>query len=224
MSRIGLQPRQRIRTSFDMRPQKIFRAAATAGCLSFLFFPAPPVLALTVESDAFDAAEFFGITFPGDTRAYYGRVDAILSVSKQEYRTTTFNVLEINIANQGEALVRIYHARPLDADDLAEGLRSAADGADVPGGGNTPDPPKAATDLADRLSDAAKGAAASEVFKAYPTATHAGTIEYHVADRDELLEFFDAFRKRWLGLSNTNGGDDSGRAGLGGTEFILENE
>ncbi len=74
--------------------------------------------AVTVRTRAIKNKAIFAITFPDDTKEYYGKEAAIHSISKQEYVTSGFRVVEINIVTAGNGLLRIYHSRALKLGEL----------------------------------------------------------------------------------------------------------
>jgi hypothetical protein len=153
--------------------------------------------AVTTRSNAISNNALYGIQFPGDARSYYGKEDTVQSISKQEYITATFRVLEINIVTNGSALVRIYYSRPLKAGEVAEALGAGATAAGIPSIIRTPLPPSIQA-MADRASGVPDAMTSSTVIKDYPIATHARTIEYRLRSRNELLDLFDELQKHWL--------------------------
>lgn len=153
--------------------------------------------AVTVRSNAIRNNALYGITFPGDTRTYYGKEGSVQSISKQEYITATFRVVEINIVTNGSALIRIYHGRPLKAGEVAEALGDGAAALGAPSITRTPLPPSIQA-MADQASGVPDAITSDTVIKDYPIATHARTIEYRLRSRDELLDLFDQLKKHWL--------------------------
>lgn len=155
--------------------------------------------AVTVNSRGVKNPSLYGIEFPGDARAYYGREAGVLSISKQEYVTSSFRVLEVNIVTNGPALLRIYHSRPLQPGELTSALSDAVQASGLPGASviGTPMPSQleAVTGRANAVVDTITS---STVVKEYPIATHAHTIEYRVSSRDELLALYDELTKHWL--------------------------
>lgn len=142
----------------------------------------------------------YGITFPGDSRAYYGLEAGVQSISTQEYVTAAFRVTELNIVTQGTALLRIYYSRPLRPGELQKALADGAGAAGVPGGSSIiqrPLPPQV-QDMADRAAGVTEAVTGTEVLKEYPIATHAHTIEFRIGSRDELIELHDELKKHWL--------------------------
>jgi hypothetical protein len=165
---------------------------------ALLFNFAAVLSAVTVNSKAIKNKAIYGIEFPGDARSYYGREDAVQSISKQEYITATFKVVEINIVTSGSALVRIYHGRPLKASEAAEALGNGTAVAGFPSVIRPTPIPQSILNMADRAHGVADTITSSTVIKDYPIATHARTIEFRLQSRDELLELFDELEKHWL--------------------------
>ncbi|MFU8848494.1 MAG: hypothetical protein ACNA77_07230 [Opitutales bacterium] len=176
----------------------------------------------------------FGIEFPGDARSFHAREASVLSISKQEYVTAAFRVLEVNIVTNGPALLRIYHSRPLRPGELQSALGDAAQASGLAGASmiQTPLPPQIKA-MAERGANAADTLTSETVIKEYPLATHAHTIEFRVASRNELLALHDELKKHWLKEpAYYEGGqfvDESGATSremkprsLGGTLFKVE--
>jgi hypothetical protein len=159
---------------------------------------ASSLCAVTVRSNAIRNKALFGITFPDDSKEYYGKEAAIHSISKQEYITSGFRVVEINIVTAGNGLLRIYHSRALKPGELQAALMDGATAAGVPPViQRTPMPPGVQA-MADRASGVAEAITSDTVMKEYPLATHARTIEYRIQTRSELLDLFDQLQKHWL--------------------------
>lgn len=112
---------------------------------------------------------------PGGT--YEVALRAIISVSRHEYVVDgVARVAEVNVDTQGNMAVRFYYIEP-----------------------NNPKAPLGVGQSAlDRISELAKEAGQrtgaddiwKRVIKSYPTTTHAHTIEYRVADEDQLKKIF----------------------------------
>jgi hypothetical protein len=155
--------------------------------------------AVEVNSRGVKNPSLYGIEFPGDARAYYGREAGVLSISKQEYVTAAFKVLEVNVVTNGPALLRIYHSRPLQPGELTSSLGNAAQASAIPGGSiiQTPPPPQVET-MARQVTTVADTLTSATVIKEYPYATHAHTIEFRVSSRNELLHLHDELKKHWL--------------------------
>jgi hypothetical protein len=175
----------------------ILRKALPLCCLLFI---SGDLAAVSVTTRGIVNQKVFGIEFPGEARAYYGAEAAIQSISKQEYVTATFRVVELNVVTQSSALLRIYHSRPLRAGELQQALGESMNAAGVPGGSSIiqrPLPPQVQA-MADRASGAVETATSTAVLKEYPIATHAHTIEFRVSRREELIELHDELKKHWL--------------------------
>ncbi|MEM8866798.1 MAG: hypothetical protein AAGC73_00890 [Verrucomicrobiota bacterium] len=154
--------------------------------------------AVSVESDAIRNKAVFGIDFGSEGQAYYARENTIRSISKQEYVTASFKVIEINIVSDSHALLRIYYTRPLRIGELESALGRAVDSTGIPGVAARPALPAAVQEMADRASQPVRTLADTTVIKEYPIATHAHTIEYRISEEDELLDLFNELRKHWL--------------------------
>ncbi|MBK1789824.1 hypothetical protein [Persicirhabdus sediminis] len=114
--------------------------------------------------------------------SYVVVLDRISSISKHEYilEGTPLKVTEVNIETMGSALARFYYIAPV-TDDAGSNVGSH---------------------LSERsrelLSEAGSRAGADTetiVAKQYPTTTHAKTIEYRIADIDDLDKLFESLRK-----------------------------
>ncbi len=189
--------------------------------------------AVTVRTRAIKNKALFGITFPDDTKEYYGKEAAIHSISKQEYITSGYRVVEINIVTAGNGLLRIYHSRALRLGELQAAMADGADAAGVPSAIQRSPVPPGVQQMADRASAVAEAMTSDTVMKEYPLATHARTIEYRVQTRSELLDLFDQLQKHWLKEpAYYEGGQivDENEAtskkmeprSLGGTRFIVK--
>jgi hypothetical protein len=142
----------------------------------------------------------FGIEFPEESRAYYGKEAGVQSISTQEYITANFRVIELNIVTQGTALVRIYYSRPLRPGELQQAMSDGLGAAGISGGSSIiqrPLPPQVQA-MADRAAGVSEAVTGTEVMKEYPIATHAHTIEFRIGSRDELLELHKELKKHWL--------------------------
>jgi hypothetical protein len=166
--------------------------------LSLLTFLAP-LHAVNVMTRAIKNGAIFGIQFPGDARSYHATEKSVMSISKQEYVTAAFMVLELNIVTEGPALLRIYHSRALKPGELKSALGDAAQASGLPGSSiiQSPLPPQVEA-MAGRGGAAADSITSDTVFKEYPLATHSHTIEFRISNRSELLDLHDELRKHWL--------------------------
>lgn len=161
--------------------------------------PGLPAHAVNVITKGIRNPALFGIEFPGDARSYHAREASVLSISKQEYVTAAFKVVELNIVTDGPALLRIYHSRALKPGELTQALGQGATAAGLPGSSivQTPLPP-GIEKMADKASGVADAITKDTVLKEYPYATHAHTIEFRISSRNELLELHDELKKHWL--------------------------
>jgi hypothetical protein len=156
--------------------------------------------ALSVTTRAVRNQAIYGIEFPAETRTYYGSEAGVQSISTQDYITTNFRVIELNIVTQGTALLRIYYSRPLRPGELQQAMTKGIGAAGIPGGSSIiqrPLPPQVQA-MADRASSVSEVVTGTEVMKEYPMATHAHTIEFRIGSRKELLELHQELKKHWL--------------------------
>lgn len=203
----------------------------TARICAFTALVTTQAFALQIDSEKLKNDAIFGIEFPEASRAFYGDVNEVQSISVQDYLTASFRVTELNIVNGGSALLRIYYSRPLRPGELQNALADGAKAAGAPGGSSiikSPVPPQvqAMADRARGVSDAVTG---TEVLKEYPIATHAHTIEYRVSSSGELLELHAALIDHWTREeedteeSEANSGENGVKQlRLGGTVFTVE--
>lgn len=57
--------------------------------------------------------------------------------------------------------------------------------------------PESVQRMADRAAGAAEEATGDTVVKEYPIATHAGTLEFRVRERSEVIELYSELMKHW---------------------------
>jgi hypothetical protein len=156
--------------------------------------------ALSVTTRGVRNQAIYGIEFPAETRTYYGSEAGVQSISTQDYITTNFRVIELNIVTQGTALLRIYYSRPLRPGELQQAMTEGIGAAGIPGGSSIiqrPLPPQVRA-MADRAAGVSEAVTGTEVMKEYPMATHAHTIEFRIGSRDELLKLHKELKKHWL--------------------------
>lgn len=192
----------------------------------------PQLFAVVVESNALDNKSVFSIEFGGESsRIFIAKEDAISSLSSQEYITSAYRVVELNIVTQGNALLRIYYSRPLKPGEAQEALN---DGLNMPTSSAFRQPlPAAVQAMADKASGAAERLSGTTVIKEYPLATHARTVEYRVKSREELNSLFEELKKHWLknkaffkdgkivDPDEVSDAEEKPRS-LGGTRFLVE--
>ena len=158
------------------------------------------VSAVSVTTRGVRNQAIYGIEFPEESRTYYGSEAGVQSISTQEYITTNFRVIELNIVTQGSALLRIYYSRPLRPGELQQAMSDGLGAAGIPGGSSIiqrPLPPQVQA-MADRAAGVSEAVTDTEVVKEYPIATHAHTIEFRIGSRKELLELHEELKKHWL--------------------------
>ena len=158
------------------------------------------VSAVSVTTRGVRNQAIFGIEFPKESRTYYGSEAGVQSISTQEYITTNFRVIELNIVTQGSALLRIYYSRPLRPGELQQAISYGLGATGIPGGCSIiqrPLPPQVQA-MADRAAGVSEAVTVTEVIKEYPIATHAHTIEFRIGSREELLELYQELKKHWL--------------------------
>jgi hypothetical protein len=156
-------------------------------------------IALAPQADAFQMTKkairnqgIFGIKVANSDMAFYGRADAILSISFQEYTTGSFIVAEVVIdMKDSNQQFRIYNTRPVGTADVA----NRANRASAANSQNRGLDPKEASKLPipgplgileSKVNNVVNSTAGDIVVKTYPTTTHAKTVEMVVSTKDEL--------------------------------------
>lgn len=186
-----------------------------------------PLLAVDVKRGAIRNKGIFGIEMADGMRKFFAKEAAVRSMSTQQYISNGFIVLELNVVTDGSGLLRIYHSRPLSAEELSQAMSSAAGATGAPTGNGSYALPLGVTDVTSRAEDAYDALTDGTVIKDYPNATHAHTIEYRIRSRAELIELFEELEKHWLREEDQEpaAGEaraETGRRTLGGTLFVLE--
>ena len=155
--------------------------------------------ALAPQADAFQMTKkairnqgIFGIKVANTDMAFYGRADAVLSISFQEYTTGSFIVAEVVIdMKDSNQQFRIYNTRPVGTADVA----NRANRASAANSQNRGLDPKEASKLPipgplgileSKVNNVVNSTAGDIVVKTYPTTTHAKTVEMVVSTKDEL--------------------------------------
>lgn len=165
--------------------------------LAAVLFSPSSADAVQLKPNAIPNRGLFGVELAGTDSQFYARADQVLSVSWQEYTTGSYIVSEVvvDIANSGQQ-IRLYSLRVPGASEAmgaAGGVISSASPT-----GSTPTAsralPSAVQNIEDRANAAVGRASAQMPVKAYPTTTHAKTVEYVVGSRAELLSFYKSFR------------------------------
>ena len=156
-------------------------------------------IALAPQADAFQMTKkairnqgIFGIKVANSDMAFYGRADAVLSISFQEYTTGSFIVAEVVIdMKDSNQQFRIYNTRPVGTADVA----NRANRASAANSQNRGLDPKEASKLPipgplgileSKVNNVVNSTAGDIVVKTYPTTTHAKTVEMVVSTKTEL--------------------------------------
>ena len=137
-----------------------------------------------VQNNALPNPQLFGLRFTEAGGEYIGKVGNISSVSLQKYVTAAFEITELNIdLENSPTQLRIYHTGPLQSNKVLPGNRTV-------------------TKPLNRLNPALTSKANKLVFKDYPATTHARTLEFKVAEQQDILDLHAQIRNRWIGASN----------------------
>jgi len=201
--------------------------------LAALLFAAsvPQADALQMSRRAIRNQGVFGIKVANTDIAFYGRADAILSVSFQEYTTGTFIVSEVVIdMKESPQQLRIHHARPPGTADVGNRANraSAANaqnrGLDPKEASRLPIPGQLAA-VESKLNNVISGATSDLVVKSYPVTTHAKTVEMVASSRAELLTLHSRLISLFTGSevdategSSVEGANNAAAAAAGGTQ------
>jgi hypothetical protein len=159
--------------------------------------------ALAPQADAFQMTKkairnqgIFGIKVANTDMAFYGRADAILSISFQEYTTGSFIVAEVVVdMKDSNQQLRIYNARPPGTADVANRANRASSanaqnrGLDPSDASRLPIPSQL-TNLEGKVNNMVSNTTGDIVVKTYPTTTHAKTVEMVVTTKAELQQLY----------------------------------
>ena len=159
--------------------------------------------ALAPQADAFQMSKkairnqgIFGIKVANTDMAFYGRADAILSISFQEYTTGSFIVAEVVIdMKDSNQQLRIYNTRPPGTADVANRANraSAANsqnrGLDPKDASKLPIPSPLAL-IESKVNNVVSDSTGDLVVKTYPNTTHAKTVEMVVLSKAELQQLY----------------------------------
>jgi hypothetical protein len=166
------------------------KALAAALLATAAFIPQADALQMTKK--AIRNQGIFGIKVANSDMAFYGRADAVLSISFQEYTTGSFIVAEVVIdMKDSNQQFRIYNTRPVGTADVA----NRANRASAANSQNRGLDPKEASKLPipgplgileSKVNNVVNSTAGDIVVKTYPTTTHAKTVEMVVSTKDEL--------------------------------------
>ena len=166
------------------------KALAAALLATAAFIPQADALQMTKK--AIRNQGIFGIKVANSDMAFYGRADAVLSISFQEYTTGSFIVAEVVIdMKDSNQQFRIYNTRPVGSADVA----NRANRASTANSQNRGLDPKEASKLPipgplgiieSKVNNMVNSTAGDIVVKTYPTTTHAKTVEMVVSTKAEL--------------------------------------
>lgn len=140
----------------------------------------------------------FGIKFPNGSQ-FYGNANKVVSISKQEFIVGPLLVTEVCIEfDQSPLQVRIYNSQTIPAgkvlndanNKVPERLSHLA---------SNPNLVKSAEKIDKQLG---KTATQQNVYKDYPTTTHARTIEFIVPNLNELNDFFEKISNDFNKMGN----------------------
>ena len=169
-----------------MSPQAL--AAALLATIAL----APQADALQMTKKAIRNQGIFGIKVTNSDMAFYGRADAVLSISFQEYTTGSFIVAEVVIdMKDSNQQFRIYNTRPVGTADVANRANRASTansqnrGLDPKEASKLPIPGPLGI-LESKVNNVVNSTAGDIVVKTYPTTTHAKTVEMVVSTKAEL--------------------------------------
>ena len=156
----------------------------------------PQAEALQMSKKAIRNPGIFGIKIARTDMAFYGRADAILSISFQEYTTGSFIVAEVVIdMKDSNQQLRIYNTRPPGTSDVANRANraSAANsenrGLDPKDASKLPIPGPLAI-IESKVNNVVSNSTGDLVVKTYPNTTHAKTVEMVVTSKAELQQLY----------------------------------
>lgn len=138
----------------------------------------------------------FGIKVANTDMAFYGRADAVLSISFQEYDIPGLIVAEVVIdMKDSNQQFRIYNARPLTTAEIAARTNKASAansqnrGLDPNSATKLPIPLQAGL-IESKINNVINSSTTGIVAKTYPTTTHAKTVEMTVSTKAELQQLY----------------------------------
>lgn len=180
------------------------RPLALAALLFAAF--APQAEAFQMTKKTIRNQGIFGIKVANTDMAFYGRADAILSISFQEYTTGPYIVSEVVIdMRDSNQQLRIYNARPPGTADVANRANraSAANsqnrGLDPSSASKLPIPGQLAA-VETKLNNMLTDTTSDLVVKSYPTTTHAKTVEMVVSSKAELQMLYTRLINLYTGI------------------------
>ena len=169
---------------------------ALAAALLAIAVLAPQADAFQMTKKAIRNQGIFGIKVNKTDMAFYGRADAILSISFQEYTTGSFIVAEVVIdMKDSNQQLRIYNTRPPGTSDVANRANraSAANsenrGLDPKDASKLPIPGPLAI-IESKVNNVVSNSTGDLVVKTYPNTTHAKTVEMVVTSKADLQQLY----------------------------------
>ena len=179
---------------------------ALAAALLAIAVLAPQAEAFQMTKKAIRTQGIFGIKVNKTDMAFYGRADAILSISFQEYTTGSFIVAEVVIdMKDSNQQLRIYNTRPPGTADVANRANraSAANsenrGLDPKDASKLPIPGPLAI-IESKVNNVVSNSTGDLVVKTYPNTTHAKTVEMVVTTKAELQMLFNKMSCLYTGI------------------------
>jgi hypothetical protein len=179
---------------------------ALAAALLAIAVLAPQAEAFQMTKKAIRNQGICGIKVNKTDMAFYGRADAILSISFQEYTTGSFIVAEVVIdMKDSNQQLRIYNTRPPGTADVANRANraSAANsenrGLDPKDASKLPIPGPLAI-IESKVNNVVSNSTGDLVVKTYPNTTHAKTVEMVVTTKAELQMLFNKMSCLYTGI------------------------
>ncbi len=142
--------------------------------------------------------ELCGIEFKNETSVFIN-IATITSISKQIYILPPLEVHEFVIDTSGNSQIRIYHTKHIDIakqvevatsklpEDLAMKLRPKMQ--------SLTEKVNSAKENLPFAQDVEKKATLTNVYKVYPTTTHAKTLEFSVALKEDFDDLYKQFQE-----------------------------
>jgi hypothetical protein len=166
----------------------------------------PQADALQMTKKAIRNQGIFGVRVARTDMAFYGRADAILSISFQEYTTGSFIVCEMVIdMKDSNQQLRIYSTRPPGTEDVANRVNRASEANAQNRGLNPADAsklpiPGPLAAVESKVNNMISNTTGDIVVKTYPQTTHAKTVEMMVSTKAELLLFYNKLICLYTGI------------------------
>jgi hypothetical protein len=138
--------------------------------------------------------------------AFYGRADAILSISFQEYTTGSFIVAEVVIDMKDSNQQLAFTPPPPARHGRRREPRQPRQRGQLPeprpgsGPGLPPAHPGQLAAVESKVNNMISGTTGDIVVKTYPTTTHAKTVEMTVSSKAELLRLYNSLITLYTGF------------------------